>query len=240
MPKPRQTLDSTGVRQRNTTLVLRTVQAEREVSQADLARRLGLARSTVLAIIDDLLSQGLVKELRRGVSGGGRRPMLLALDDTAFHLVGVDIGATHVTVLVMNLKAEIIARQHRAWKVREDPVGTLALVEELVARTLAESRQGRKAVVGIGVGVPSPVDLRTPGQVSPVVMPKWTGIEIAGRLEARFGVPVRLDNDANLGALWEARWPQLRQPGLREGRHRHRRRAGLRRQNLPRLARRGG
>jgi predicted NBD/HSP70 family sugar kinase len=206
MPKSRQTLDSTGVRQRNTTLVLRTVQAEREVSQADLARRLGLARSTVLAIVDDLLAQGLVKELRRGVSGGGRRPMLLALDDTAFHLVGVDIGATHVTVLVMNLKAEIIARQHRPWKVREDPVGTLALVEELIARTLAESRAGRKAVVGIGVGVPSPVDLRTPGQVSPVVMPKWTGIEIAGRLTSRFGVPVLLDNDANLGALWEARW----------------------------------
>jgi predicted NBD/HSP70 family sugar kinase len=204
--KHRQTLDSAGVRQRNTTLVLRTVQAEREVSQADLARRLGLARSTVLAIVEDLLELGLLAELGHGVSGGGRRPMLLALDDTAFHLVGVDMGASHVTVVVMNLKAEVLARQYRQWNVREDPQGTLALVEELVAKALAECRTGRRAVVGLGVGVPSPVDLRTPGQVSPIVMPPWAGVDIVSRLEARFAVPVRIDNDANLGALWEARW----------------------------------
>lgn len=206
MKKTRQKLDSAGVRQSNTTLVLRTVQAERELSQADLARRLGLARSTVLAIVDGLLKQGLLIELGQGVSGGGRRPTLLALDGEAFHLVGVDIGASHVTVVVMNLRAEILSRQSRPWKVRDDAPGTLALVEELIAKVLSESRAGRRALVGVGVGVPSPVDVRSPGQVSPFVMPKWTGVDIAARLEARFGVPVRLDNDANLGALWEARW----------------------------------
>ena len=194
------------MRQRNITLVLRTVQAERETTQADLARRLGLARSTVLAIVDDLLEVGLLKESGPGVSAGGRRPTLLHLDDTAFHLVGVDIGAKHVTVVVMNLKAEVLARQYREWVSRDDPKGTLALVEELIGRVLAESRAGRKELVGIGVAVPSPVDSRTPGQVSAVVMPRWAGVDIAARLETRFGVPVRVENDANLGALWEARW----------------------------------
>jgi predicted NBD/HSP70 family sugar kinase len=206
MTKGRKSMDAAGVRLRNTTHVLRAVQAERELSQADLARRLGLARSTVLAIVDDLLQLGVLKQTGHGVSGGGRRPMLLTLDDTAFHLVGVDIGARHVTVVVMNMRSEVLARQHRAHAVREDPKGTLALVEELIARVLSESRAGRRALVGIGVGVPSPVDLRTPGQVSPVVMPQWAGVDIAARLEARFEVPVRVENDANLGALWEARW----------------------------------
>ncbi len=206
MTKAKKTSDAAGVRLRNITLVLRTVQAEREISQADLARRLGLARSTVLAIVDDLLAVGLLKEQGPGKSGGGRRPMLLTLDDSAFHLVGVDIGAKHVTVVVMNLKADVLARQQREWATREDPKGTLALVEELISRALAESRAGRRQLVGIGVGVPSPVDLRSPGQVSPVVMPQWAGVDLAARLEARFEVPVRLENDANLGALWEARW----------------------------------
>jgi predicted NBD/HSP70 family sugar kinase len=206
MAKAHQKSDATGVRLRNITLVLRTVQAEVAISQADLARRLGLARSTVLAIVDDLLELGLIKEQGHGVSGGGRRPMILTLDDVAYHLVGVDIGAKHVTVVVMNLKAEVLARQHRDFTTREDPKGTLALVEELIGRALAESRAGRRQVVGIGVGVPSPVDLRSPGHVSPVVMPSWTGVDIAARLRARFEVPVRVENDANLGALWEARW----------------------------------
>lgn len=206
MTKPRKTSDHTGVRARNLTLVLRTVQAEAQISQADLARRLGLARSTVLAIVDDLLEQGLLKEQGHGVSAGGRRPMLLTLDDVAYQLVGVDVGATHVTVVVMNLKSEVLARQHRPFLTREDPKGTLALVEELIGRVLTESRAGRKQLVGVGVGVPSPVDTRSPGRVSPVVMPHWAGVDVAARLEARFGVPVRVDNDANLGALWEARW----------------------------------
>lgn len=206
MAKAHQKSDASGVRLHNITLVLRTVQAEVQISQADLARRLGLARSTVLAIVDDLLELGLLKEQGHGVSAGGRRPMILTLDDAAYHLVGVDIGAKHVTVVVMNLKAEVLARQNREFSTREDPKGTLALVEELIGRVLSESRAGRRQVVGIGVGVPSPVDSRTPGHVSPVVMPSWSGVDIAGRLQARFEVPVRVENDANLGALWEARW----------------------------------
>ncbi len=206
MTKSRKPSDSAGMRLRNITLVLRTVQAERQISQADLARRLGLARSTVLAIVDGLLELGLLKEQGPGISGGGRRPMLLTLDDRAFHLVGVDIGAKHVTVVVMNLQAEVLARQHRPWQAREDPNGTLSLVEELIGRVLSESRAGRRQLVGIGVGVPSPVDARSPGHVSPVVMPHWAGVDIAARLESRFEVPVRVENDANLGALWEARW----------------------------------
>ena len=60
MTKSRKPSDSAGMRLRNITLVLRTVQAERQISQADLARRLGLARSTVLAIVDGLLELGLL------------------------------------------------------------------------------------------------------------------------------------------------------------------------------------
>jgi predicted NBD/HSP70 family sugar kinase len=195
-----------GARQRNLTLLLRAVQAQRETSQADLARRLGLARSTVLAIVDDLLDWGLLKELGPGVSVGGRRPMRLTLDDSAFHLVGVDIGAKHVAVVAMSLGAKVLARQYREFATRDDPQGTLSLVETLIARVLVESRSGRRELVGIGVGVPSPVDVRSPGHVSSVVMPLWTGIDVAARLQTRFGVPVQVENDANLGALWEARW----------------------------------
>jgi len=182
------------------------LQSEKEISRADLARRLELARSTVSVIVDALLARGVVKEMRHGISGGGRRPMLLALDDTAFHLVGVDVGATHVTVVVTNLGGEVLARQSRDWAVREDPRGTLSLVEEMATKALHESRAERRALLGMGVAVPSPVDTRNPGFVSPRVLPAWAGLDVAERLGARFRVPVRVDNDANLGALFEARW----------------------------------
>ena len=61
-------------------------------------------------------------------------------------------------------------------------------------------------VLGIGVAVPSPVDKAHPGELLPLILPRWVGHNIATHLEKDFGRPVFVDNDANLGALAELWW----------------------------------
>jgi predicted NBD/HSP70 family sugar kinase len=61
-------------------------------------------------------------------------------------------------------------------------------------------------VLGIGVAVPSPVDRERPGELMPLIVPKWEGYNIATHLEGSFKRPVFVDNDANLGALAELWW----------------------------------
>ena len=61
-------------------------------------------------------------------------------------------------------------------------------------------------VLGIGVAVPSPVDQERPGELLPLIVPKWKGYNIATHLEGSFKRPVFVDNDANLGALAELWW----------------------------------
>jgi predicted NBD/HSP70 family sugar kinase len=61
-------------------------------------------------------------------------------------------------------------------------------------------------VLGIGVAVPSPVDKKHPGELLPLVVPKWEGYNIATHLQQSFNRPVFVDNDANLGALAELWW----------------------------------
>jgi predicted NBD/HSP70 family sugar kinase len=58
----------------------------------------------------------------------------------------------------------------------------------------------------MGVAVPSPVGPDEPTNLSPVFVPQWSGISPVERLELRYGVPVGMDNDANLGALAEQWW----------------------------------
>lgn len=190
----------------NTSAALRLLWSEGTISRADMARRLDLSRSTVSAIVSELLTTQLVEEVGAGPSKGGRRPILLQFRYGAFSILGVDIGATHVAVALTDLKGEVAAWAQRAHRVREDPRGTRALVQTLAEACLRAVPGGARRLVGVGVAVPSPVDPRRPDALSEVVLPKWKGTRLASELKGHFKVPVLVDNDANLGALAEHWW----------------------------------
>lgn len=190
--------------------LLRRVWEEREVSRAELARELGLSRSTVTELVPALLATTLVAEAGAGVSSGGRRPILLRFQDDAFGILGVDMGATHVTVVLADLRGHVLAAQHRDHPVQDDPEGTRALIAELCEAALAAAALPRGRLLGIGVAVPSPVDPRHPERLHPLTLPAWRQEHRLGELRQRFGALVMIDNDANLGAVAEHWWGAAR------------------------------
>ncbi|HRE89077.1 MAG TPA: ROK family protein, partial [Myxococcota bacterium] len=199
-------LDATQVRLQNERLLLNLIWSERAISRAEIARVTGLSRSTVSAIVEDLLETGLISFRGAGESQGGRPPVILGFEDDALALVGVDLGASHVSVIVTNLRGEARAWRTRNHNVRPDPEGSLALVDELIGEALYDAGMSDERLVGIGVGVPSPVNPKHPGKVSPLVMPRWRDVNITARLGEVHSCPVLVDNDANLGALAELWW----------------------------------
>jgi len=186
--------------------VLRLIWREREISRAEIARRTELSRSTVSEIVTMLLRTGLVDEIGAGPSRGGRRPIVLQFQDDACAILGVDMGAAHVSVVLTDLRGQVLAREERRHAVRTDPEGTRALITELCANCLSRWRRSARRLVGIGVAVPSPVDPRHPERLSELVLPDWRGEIGLEPLRQRYGVPLLIDNDANLGALAEGWW----------------------------------
>jgi len=176
------------------------------ISRAELSRRTALARSTISITVSSLLAKGLVSEVGVGPSKGGRRPILLRFEDDAFGVVGVDVGRTHVAVALTNLRGRVVAWDRRPHAVHADPAGTRALVAELIDGCLAHWKLPRERLVAIGVGMPSPVSRDAYESLSRLVLPAWKGRGGFEELEERFGVPVLIDNDANLGALAEHWW----------------------------------
>lgn len=176
------------------------------ISRAELSRRTALARSTISITVSSLLSKGLVSEVGVGPSQGGRRPILLRFEDDAFGVVGVDVGRTHVAAALTNLRGRVLAWERRAHAVAADPAGTRALIAELIDACLARWTLPRERLVAIGVGMPSPVSRGAYESLSRVVLPAWKGRGGFEELEERFGVPVLVDNDANMGALAEHWW----------------------------------
>lgn len=186
--------------------VLRLIWAERRISRAEIAQRLSLSRSTVSEIVETLLTSGLVAEAGVGASRGGRRPIVLEFQDDAGVILGVDMGASHVSVACTNLRGQVRAWHHRDFDVREDPDGAKALIKELAATALAAIPGAASRLVGIGIAVPSPVDPKHPDRLSELALPAWNGRHGFKAMLSKYHVPVRVDNDANCGALAEHWW----------------------------------
>ncbi len=186
--------------------ILRLIWREHKISRAEISRQLDLSRSTVTEIIKELLPTGLVAEVGSGESSGGRKPILLQFQDDAKVILGIDIGATHVSVAMTNLRGKLLLWKEQDYPVRENPEGTHKLIDELCNECFSILKHGSKMLLSIGVSVPSPVDPIRPEYLSETIIPAWHGKSGLERLREKYGVPVYLDNDANLGALAEHWW----------------------------------
>ncbi|MGH3646160.1 MAG: ROK family protein [Micromonosporaceae bacterium] len=181
------------------------------VSRAELARRTSLAPSTVSTIVSELQRAGLVDELDAAATPatgtkGGRPAILLALHRSAGVAVGIDLGRRHLRVAVSDLAHTLLAERNltvtRDRGAREDIDSAVTLVNEL----LTEAGVDRDQVVGVGMGLPGPVHRATGELGDSTILPGWVGVAAAPAMTEALGLPVVVDNDANLGALSEWMW----------------------------------
>ena len=186
--------------------VLRLIWEERRISRAEIARRAGLSRSTVSEVVNEILPMGLIAEVGEGPSRGGRRPIVIEFQDDACGILGVEMSATHVAVALTDLHGKVLAWVTRDHPVRSDPLGTRRVITELCRHCIEAPAAGGRPLVGIGVAVPSPVDPSHPDRLSTVVLPAWEERLGLDELSEQYGVPLLVDNDANLGALAEHWW----------------------------------
>jgi predicted NBD/HSP70 family sugar kinase len=176
------------------------------LSRAEISARTGLSRSTVSAVVQELLADGAVQQVGASEAGrGGRPPSLLTLAGAPGVLIGVDIGHRHVQAAVADLAANVLAERRTEIDVDHSSRGALDAASDLAAACLEDLgiSPGSDRVVAVGLGVPGPVDPKT-GAISSPILPNWVGTSPAAELAARLGRSVRVDNDANLGALGEA------------------------------------
>ncbi|MFT5687097.1 MAG: putative NBD/HSP70 family sugar kinase [Myxococcota bacterium] len=202
------TTDNSQMRAHNAGVLLRHIwsMGEEGVSRAGLSRQCELSRSTVSGIISQLLDAGLIHESHQARSTGGRPPIVLRFVDQHSWIVGVELGASHVSAVLCDLRGRLRLELHTDHDVQGDPDGSVRLMEKLIARCLAHPVVRGKRVIGIGVGVPCPIDPAHPDQLSTRILPRWGDIRLGAMLHSRFGLPTFIDNDANFGALAERWW----------------------------------
>src|SRR4051794_1563994 len=172
-------------------------------TRAELARHTGLARSTVAQRVDALLASALVHEAGGSASTGGRPPTVLALNHAAGVVLAADLGATHARVAITDLGGAPLAEMASDMDIALGPEAVLAWLTERFAELLRQSKRRANDVLGIGIGVPGPVEFDSGRPFTPPIMPGWDGFSIPGWFADRYKAPVLVDNDVNIMARGE-------------------------------------
>ena len=185
--------------------LLQLIREDVAVTRADLARVTGLARSTVAQRVDALLEKGLVHDTGGSVSTGGRPPAVLAFNRDAGVVLVADLGATHSRVAVSDLVGTPLAERTSDLDIALGPEAALTWVIDRFEELLDDIGRPREEVLGIGLGVPGPVEFASGRPVNPPIMPGWDDFPIPEWFAGRYGAPVLVDNDVNIMARGEHR-----------------------------------
>ena len=168
-----------------------------------LSSHLSFSKTRANAVVAGLVDKGWLDAVGLGASSGGRRAETLQLHHDLGVLLCADLGATSVEVAVLSPDLQVLARHGEAIDVRVGPSIVLSRMRTLMRELLARSGLKPRQVIGIGVGVPGPVDFASGQLVEPPLMPHWDSYSIRDDLGADYAAPVWVDNDVNLMALGE-------------------------------------
>ncbi|WP_027883342.1 ROK family transcriptional regulator [Meiothermus rufus] len=200
-------LDQQAIKRQNRRLILEALQRQGPLSRAELAREVGLTKSTVSALVQEMLEEGLLGEGRLHNPGLGRPGTRLEFRSENALALGVDLGVDDTQVIVLDLNRQIQA----VWEWVESPSTSLSERLFKLARQVQNQLPHYPRLLGIGLAIPGVVKqqelLYAPGL-------GWRKERPAETLSNLLHLPVALENNANAAALGETFWGENHSPLL--------------------------
>lgn len=193
-----------ALRQQNQQRIVRALINGGPQTQAELSRQTGLSTATVSNIVKVMADGGLVTT--SPTTSSGRRALSVILNDNGSIAAGIDIGRRHVRVVLAGLDYKVVQEESISLPLGHSAGLGLEAAAGLLERLLEQGGVLRSSVLGAGIGIPGPIDRRSGTVVQGAILPEWVGINMLETFGARLGMPVFIDNDANLGALAQVTW----------------------------------
>lgn len=186
--------------------VFERVRAAGLIARVQVAKDLGVSPASVTTITSELIEAGLIEEVsapRDPELGRGRPAVALGVRAAAHLVAGMKMSDREHSAVVVDFAGNLLANEVVPRGPGPMPLAEmLDAMEALLNRVCANAGIARSALSGVGIGLPGFVD-----QAEGVVL--WSStlteraVPLAEAAQARLGLPVSIDNDANLVALAE-------------------------------------
>lgn len=198
----------------NTARILRTLWSRESMSQIELARHLGITKSTVSKLVKELCETGIIVITAKGEAGplGGRKPVYLSLNRAYGAVIGVEIQTDFYVAVLVDMGGTILSTVQKAFN-----LGTRTIAEAFQAiyeDVLPQFRPLCGRIIGATIGCGGIINpyRGIVYQSNPLNLTEPQHVYDA--LDARLDIPVLIENDANCGA-----WGELAFGTLNENPH---------------------
>jgi predicted NBD/HSP70 family sugar kinase len=203
------------VRQINEIKTLRALFEGGPLTRAEIARRLGVTKSTTSNVVAGLVAGGLVRDFEMPMPEVRGRPgTKVGLNAEGAYFIGAEIGVDRINVVLLDLAARVVGR-----KLAEADCTVLAVDPVLdLIQTMANAlweEHGVPSNLARGLCVALPGFMTREGVLLGTPRLGWRGFSLAAKLAERFSCPIAVENDANAFAF--AEWyltPALRERDL--------------------------
>ncbi len=179
--------------------ILRSFFFQGPLTNADLSKILRLSTPKVNTLLMELLDDGLVRELGRGESSGGRRPVIYGLVEDGFYVAGITINTNRTIISVFNSNNQEIDGPHY-FPIRIQPdVHIFNLVSEKLDQILQKLKIEKRKLLAVGIDLPGLINQEL--GINKTYFPKIE--KLAETLTEVFGVSVFIGHDSKVRALTE-------------------------------------
>lgn len=201
---PQKPGSQSALRVRNEQRILAALRSHGTLTQAALARSTGLSTATISNIVRSLKASGRVST--EPVTSAGRRALGVTILEESAVAVGIDFGRSHIRIVLARAGFRLIDEVHESLEVGHSVPESISRSAVLLEQLCTKNGIAPSQLVGAGVGIPGPIDHRTKMVIRGAILAEWVDVEINTRLQEALGLPVYIDNDANLGALAQITW----------------------------------
>lgn len=202
--------NSARMKSGNRRLLLNIIK-NKPVSRAELARITGLTRAAVTLIVDELVTEGILREVGTIEANYGRKPTLLDLNPDKYYAMGLSITRIGCRVGLMNCKGILLSSSEIDISSCRDAEECLETIQMKIDGILAEKELNEEKLLGLGISMPGPVDIIRGRVLNPPNFELWHNFDITDRLEKHFHKPVFLENNSVSLALAEKNYGRGRE-----------------------------
>ncbi|MDK1726658.1 ROK family transcriptional regulator [Dellaglioa algida] len=184
----------------NSKLILQQIFNNENISRAQISKNLNLNKATVSSIFNELEEQRLVEKHGEGDSTkiGGRKPIMLNINRDYGYTIALDMGYDYLDVMINYFNGKMISYNRYQLKVN-DLTNVLSVIREKI--DFSDKKETLHGLLGIGVSVHGVVDNNY--EITYLPFLDLQGMSVIEELKKMVDVPISIENEANLAAIFE-------------------------------------
>ncbi|MDD5291847.1 MAG: ROK family protein [Candidatus Omnitrophica bacterium] len=200
--------DAISDRAKKNLSILDTIRRSGPISKTEISSLIGVNVVTVSNYVEEFLRRKLIFEKELDVSKGGRRPVLLDLNNDSGYTIGVGFNLSNAIAVLVDMRGKLIRKVKIEKKESKSPE-MMDLILKLINDLLSQSAEYKDKIKGIGIAIGGIVDKNR----ETVRWPESTGkdnmhyslitLPLKDMVEREFHYPVCVDNDATMACFGE-------------------------------------